>query len=162
MFNLKGILGCFDPAVSMREEKKKRLIAVEMKEEDITAKARSLRAQLDRLLERFRGDTIIEGDDAALVVEEVRVVISEEFFDVIQYSEEVVLQQAVLMTFDESKRLPIHLACDKNAPISILRRLLEADKNKTSIREADKWGDLPCAYLLCLCMLNYYILSIKI
>ena len=132
-----------------------------MKEKDITAKARSLRAQLDRLLERFRGDTIIEGDGALALVEEVRIAITEEFFDVVsQYSEEV-LQQAVLMTFDESQRLPIHLACDKNAPISILQRLLEADKDKTSIREADKWGDLPCAYSLCSCM-TCIILCIKI
>ena len=132
-----------------------------MKEKDITAKARSLRAQLDRLLERFRGDTIIEGDGALALVEEVRIAITEEFFDVVsQYSEEV-LQQAVLMTFDESKRLPIHLACDKNAPISILQRLLEADKDKTSIREADKWGDLPCTYSLFSCM-TCIILCIKI
>ena len=52
-----------------------------MKEKDITAKARSLRAQLDRLLERFRGDTIIEGDGALALVEEVRIAITKEFFD---------------------------------------------------------------------------------
>ena len=46
---------------------------------------------------------------------------------------------AVLMTFDDSKRLPIHLACDKNAPYSVLQALLEADKDKTSIRQPDKW-----------------------
>jgi hypothetical protein len=40
-------------------------------------------------------------------------------------------------------RLPIHLACDNNAPISIIRRLLEADINNQSILKPDKWGDLP-------------------
>jgi Ankyrin repeats (3 copies) len=40
-------------------------------------------------------------------------------------------------------RLPIHLACDNNAPISIIRTLLEADVHNQSILKPDKWGDLP-------------------
>jgi hypothetical protein len=40
-------------------------------------------------------------------------------------------------------RLPIHLACDNNAPISIIRTLLEADSNNQTILKPDKWGDLP-------------------
>jgi hypothetical protein len=44
---------------------------------------------------------------------------------------------------DDSLRLPIHLACDKNAPLSIIRSLLEADINNQSVLKPDKWGDLP-------------------
>jgi hypothetical protein len=32
------------------------------------------------------------------------------------------------------------LACDKNAPFSILRSLLDADVEKLSIGMPDKWG----------------------
>ena len=49
----------------------------------------------------------------------------------------------MLLTYDESKRLPIHLACDKNAPLEVLQCFLEADVEKRSIREKDRWGDLP-------------------
>ena len=40
-------------------------------------------------------------------------------------------------------RLPLHLACDTNAPIEIIRWLLDHDINKESILVKDKWGDLP-------------------
>ena len=43
-------------------------------------------------------------------------------------------------------RLPIHLACDKAAPLPIVMSLLDADANNgdhPSIRKVDKWGDLP-------------------
>jgi hypothetical protein len=40
-------------------------------------------------------------------------------------------------------RLPIHLACDKSAPIEVIRWLLDADLTKQTLRVADKWGDLP-------------------
>jgi ankyrin repeat protein len=55
------------------------------------------------------------------------------------------LRLAVLMTneFDDSQRLPIHLACDTNAPIDIIQWLLQQDTQKTSILQRDKWGDLP-------------------
>ena len=46
-----------------------------------------------------------------------------------------------------SLRLPIHLAYDKNAPLSIIKSLLQADTRKNgdhpSVTRADKWGDLP-------------------
>ena len=110
---------------------------------NVDAAARSLRADLDHLLDRFRDDTIIDGADAPTIVQEVRLALGEEFNVLLsQYSNEV-LQRAVLLTYDDSMRLPIHLACDKNAPFSILQRLLEADVDKTSIRVPDKWGDLP-------------------
>jgi len=114
-------------------------------EAESIAKAKSLRAQLDHLLERFRGDTIIgdQGDDTGIIIEEVRVALTEEFVVLLSQYKQHVLQKAVLMTFDESKRLPIHLACDKNAPLSILQSLLNADGDKISIRIPDKWGDLP-------------------
>ncbi|KAG7344536.1 ankyrin repeat domain protein [Nitzschia inconspicua] len=51
------------------------------------------------------------------------------------------------LIYDDSStatlRLPVHLACDNNAPISIIRALLEADVNNQSILIPDKWGDLP-------------------
>jgi hypothetical protein len=57
------------------------------------------------------------------------------------------LQCAVLLMSDSKKddslRLPIHLACDKNAPVSIIRSLLEADIHNLSVLKPDKWGDLP-------------------
>ena len=110
---------------------------------NVDAAARSLRADLDHLLDRFRDDTIIDGADAPTIVQEVRLALGEEFNVLLsQYSNEV-LQRAVLLTYDDSMRLPIHLACDKNAPFSILQRLLEADVDKTSIKVPDKWGDLP-------------------
>ena len=105
--------------------------------------ASNLRAELDHLLERFRGDTSIDIESHPDLVQELRLALEEEFIMLIsQYSKEV-LQKAVLMTFDDSKRLPIHLACDKNAPLSVLKILLEADVDKVSIRMPDKWGDLP-------------------
>ena len=104
--------------------------------------ATSLRGQLDYLIHRFRDDTIIDGEATALI-NEVRLALEEEFVLLIsQYSQED-FQAAVLLTYDDARRLPLHLACDKNAPISILKALLDADVNKVSIREADRWGDLP-------------------
>mmetsp|Transcript_10082 Transcript_10082/g.21274 ORF Transcript_10082/g.21274 Transcript_10082/m.21274 type:complete len:375 (-) Transcript_10082:304-1428(-) len=111
---------------------------------EVDATARSLRGQLDYLLERFRRDTLIEGGAGALViVQEVRLALEEEFIVLISQYSEKDFQKAVLMSFDESKRLPIHLACDKNAPLSILRILLEADVGKVSHTVPDRWGDLP-------------------
>ncbi|KAL9188909.1 hypothetical protein ACHAXT_011399 [Thalassiosira profunda] len=109
------------------------------------AEARGLRSQLDQLLERFRVDPVLgdAGERASALVEEVRQALEEEFVVLVAGYTEEVLQLAVLMTYDESKRLPIHLACDKNAPLSILESLLEADINKQSITLPDKWGDLP-------------------
>ncbi|GAX25596.1 hypothetical protein FisN_28Hh067 [Fistulifera solaris] len=59
-----------------------------------------------------------------------------------EYAPEV-LTHAVLLTNDDSLRLPIHLACDTNAPLEIIRWLLESDPKKESILRPDKWGDLP-------------------
>lgn len=104
--------------------------------------ATSLRGQLDHLIQRFRDDTVIDGEAAALI-NEVRLALEEEFVLLIsQYSPEE-FQAAVLLTHDESRRLPLHLACDNNAPISILKALLDADVGKVAIREGDRWGDLP-------------------
>jgi ankyrin repeat protein len=106
-------------------------------------RATSLRCQLDHLIHRFRDDTLIDGELAPTLIEDVRVALEDEFVILLsQYSEED-LQSAVLLPYDDSKRLPLHLACDKNAPVSILKALLDADKDKVSIGEADRWGDLP-------------------
>ena len=111
--------------------------------EEESAEARSLRIQLDHLLERFRGDTIIEGAGAVALVQEVRLALVDEFVELLSNYSEEDLEHACLMTYDDSMRLPIHLACDKNAPLLILQRLLDADVEKVSPRKPDKWGDLP-------------------
>jgi len=61
-----------------------------------------------------------------------------------QYEPEII-KRAVLMTLPDSDsgRLPIHLACDKNAPTQVICWLLDSDVNKESIQVPDKWGDLP-------------------
>ena len=54
---------------------------------------------------------------------------------------------SLISSTEASLRLPIHLACDKAAPLSIVKSLLDADSNNDgdhpSIHRADKWGDLP-------------------
>ena len=100
-----------------------------------------LRFELDTLLERFRSETLIT--DSPELIAEIRDAIQSEFVEIISQYPHSTLQKAVLLTFDESRRLPIHLACDKNAPIEILKCFLNADKEKVSLRETDKWGDLP-------------------
>ncbi|KAL3815765.1 hypothetical protein ACHAXA_008815 [Cyclostephanos tholiformis] len=106
--------------------------------------ARSLRAQLDHLIERFRCDAVVgEGEGASEIVHEVRMALEYEYFSLTSSCEDDVLSRAVLLVHDDSMRLPIHLACDKNAPLSILRSLLVADTEKVSIGVPDKWGDLP-------------------
>lgn len=116
----------------------------EMEAEILEAEARSLRGQLDHLIERFRGDTILyEGVGASALVHEARRALDEECSALMSAYPEECLRRAVLMTFDDSLRLPIHLACDKNASLSVLRCLLEADTDKLSITVPDKWGDIP-------------------
>ena len=111
---------------------------------DVEAAARSLREQLDNLIERFRGETVLyEGDGAPELVAEVRNALDQECSALLSVYPEECLRKAVLMTFDDSLRLPIHLACDKNASLSVLRRLIEADTEKLSIATPDKWGDIP-------------------
>jgi hypothetical protein len=66
--------------------------------------------------------------------------LEEEYFSLTSSCKDDVLSRAVLLTHDDSLRLPIHLACDKNAPFSILRSLLDADVEKLSIGMPDKWG----------------------
>ncbi|KAL7551378.1 hypothetical protein ACHAWF_014580 [Thalassiosira exigua] len=106
--------------------------------------ARSLRGQLDHLLERFRADAIVEeGAGASALAQEVRTAIEEEFVALVSHCDQSTLRRAVLMPFDDSRRLPVHLACDKNAPLAVLRALLDADAEKRSIVVPDKWGDLP-------------------
>lgn len=100
-----------------------------------------LRFELDAIIERFRSETLVTESPELLT--EIRDALQSEFVKLISQYSYSTLQKAVLMTFDESRRLPIHLACDKNAPIEILECFLEADHEKISIRVPDKWGDLP-------------------
>ena len=84
---------------------------------------------------------------AASVVADVRDALVSEYFALVSPVKDDILPLAVLLTNDTvddaSKRLPIHLAVDKNAPLSILRSLLRADVHKYTIGKSDKWGDLP-------------------
>lgn len=107
------------------------------------ADARSLREELDRLLERFRADALLDGGGAPALVREVRCALEEEFVVLTSRYAEEDLRRATLLTFDASRRLPLHLACDKNAPLSILTALLRADAGGTSPTVPDRWGDLP-------------------
>ena len=86
---------------------------------------------------------------AASIVATVRDALVSEYFTLISPVKDDILPLAVLLTndtnneYDTSKRLPIHLAVDKNAPLSILQSVLGADVHKVTIGKADKWGDLP-------------------
>ena len=66
--------------------------------------------------------------------------LEEEYFLLMSSCRGDVLSRAVLITHDDSMCLPIHLACDKNAPFLVLRSLLDADEGKASIWMPDKWG----------------------
>jgi len=110
-------------------------------EYQLSEAASSLRTELDILLDKFRIDTTIEIEPELAL--EVRQALQDEFVVLLSKYTPETLQKAVLLSHDESKRLPIHLACDKNAPISILTALLNADVAKESIRIPDYWGDLP-------------------
>jgi ankyrin repeat protein len=84
---------------------------------------------------------------AASIVADVRDALVSEYFALVSPVEDDILPLAVLLANDAvddvSRRLPIHLAVDKNAPTSILRSLLRADVHKYTIGKSDKWGDLP-------------------
>lgn len=88
-----------------------------------------------------------EGIMAASIVADVRDALVSEYFALVSPVKDDILPLAVLLTNDKvddaSKRLPIHLAVDKNAPLSILQSLLGADVHKYTIGKSDKWGDLP-------------------
>jgi hypothetical protein len=70
-----------------------------------------------------------------------------------EYSTQAIQQALLLTSIHEDPhstssssytgRLPIHLACDKCAPRSVIQWLIEHDPTKTSIQTPDKWGDLP-------------------
>ena len=96
-----------------------------------------------------RCDAVVgEGIMAASVVADVRDALVSEYFALVSPVKDDILPLAVLLTNegradDMSRRLPIHLAVDKNAPPSILRSLLDADVHKYAIGKSDKWGDLP-------------------
>jgi hypothetical protein len=103
--------------------------------------SRELRDELESFFENSR---IISFE-----MNEVDRSLEENFLILVSRYPEEALKEAVLMTASEtpgssfSGRLPIHLACDNNAPISIIQWLLNSDTEKTSILKPDKWGDLP-------------------
>jgi ankyrin repeat protein len=105
------------------------------------ALSRELRDELESLFEQSRSNLFEWFEEVEILDERFLLLVS-------RYPEEV-LRGAVLMTALEtpdisfSGRLPIHLACDNNAPIGVIRRLLESDTDKISILKPDKWGDLP-------------------
>jgi ankyrin repeat protein len=53
-----------------------------------------------------------------------------------------------ILVKDREGRLPIHCACETNAPVEVIQLLLESDVDKKSILVKDKIGQLPihCAY----------------
>lgn len=115
-----------------------------LEELDLELKARELRNALEELLEE--GGILEENWEQENLIVQFAVLLS-------KYPVEA-LQRAVLMTTSTSDhtdhqddsytgRLPIHLACDKNAPIQVIQQLLDSDPNKESILRKDKWGDLP-------------------
>lgn len=105
------------------------------------ALCRELRDELEFLFEQARA-SLFDWDEEEKSLEERFLLL------VSRYPEEA-LRGAVVMTAQEtpdssfSGRLPIHLACDNNAPIGVIRWLLDSDIDKTSILKPDKWGDLP-------------------
>jgi len=111
--------------------------------------ARQLRADLDSQLERVR---------SLSVEEQFELTEDEQLAQLIMISsqyEPQELQRAVLLTKDtglsdettstNTKRLPLHLACDTNAPLAVIRWLLDADPSggSISVQAKDRWGDLP-------------------
>jgi hypothetical protein len=50
---------------------------------------------------------------------------------------------------NENKQLPIHDACERKAPLEVIRFLLGFDKRKTTLYQANKFGRLPL-HLACL------------
>lgn len=128
-------------------------------EEVLQQKSRELRIGLEDLMERIRRFSLEE---------HVLETFEEDFCMLLSQYPNECLRRAVLMTDNDmhliesgeaesytaaattntddtmaTLRLPIHLACDNNAPISIIRTLLEADIDNQSILKPDKWGDLP-------------------
>ena len=113
--------------------------------------AQELRAALDGQLERVRSLSLEEQLLEEWSVDEQ---LAQLIVLVSSYPEDA-LKKAVLMTHPPndnnqdpysttySGRLPIHLACDTNAPTAIIQWLLDNDENKESIRRKDRWGDLP-------------------
>lgn len=102
----------------------------EQSEEELAASARHVRVALDNLFEHEFQFLSQEDQQERFVML------------VSQYSPQV-MSRAVLLTHDDSARLPLHLACDKNAPLHVIRWLLESDTQKLSLLKPDKWGDLP-------------------
>lgn len=124
-------------------------------EETLQEQSFELRRRMEDLMERIRRFSLEDH-----VVKSFE----EDFCILVSLYSEQCLQRAVLLTdadvlgrqqelVDKTQvveenttatlRLPIHLACDNNAPLSIIRALLEADVNNQSILKPDKWGDLP-------------------
>eukprot|EP00980_Cylindrotheca_fusiformis_P012411 scaffold3046_cov105-Cylindrotheca_fusiformis.AAC.10 len=114
-------------------------------DEDEERLSRQLRDELESLFEQARA-SLFDWDGA---FDDEMQTLEERFILLVSRYPEEALRKAVLMTAEEtpetsySGRLPIHLACDNNAPIGVIRWLLEIDKDHTSILKPDKWGDLP-------------------
>ena len=110
-----------------------------------------LRDALEDLFDLQRSRPYFEADENFLS-DPAMIPFDEQFIILVSQYSERDLQKAVSMTTTFSGgpedssctgRLPIHLACDNNAPILVIQWLLEADTQKQSILQPDKWGDLP-------------------
>ena len=88
-------------------------------------------------------DRLAEQPAIAAVREAMLASIEEQFVEITSQYSSRIMSKSCLLSVSDTKRLPIHLACEYSAPITIIQSLLDCDKSKQSILAKDKWGDLP-------------------
>lgn len=109
----------------------------------IQHEARQLRLDLEDQLLRVRSLTF--GEQMDYSVEEQ---MSQLLLLISQYSDQA-LAQALIMTLGNrgednfTGRFPLHLACDTNAPVEVIRFFLQHEPTRQAVRHRDKWEDLP-------------------
>jgi len=113
---------------------------------EVKLSARELRNAFDDLFERVwqqQGFFDVEDKESEIVTP-----FEEQFVCLVSQCSEDVVKCALLMTLPSESiednshggQLPTHLACDNDAPIEVMRWLLENDANKISMLQPDKWG----------------------
>lgn len=107
--------------------------------------AQKLRIELDEQLLRVRSMTFQQ---------QIQYSVDDQLSDlallISQYSTEA-LEQALVMTIGATSpldpsytgRYPLHLACDTNAPVEVIRFFLQHEPTRQAVRHKDKWEDLP-------------------
>jgi len=110
---------------------------------NLVEEAQKLRQELDDQLLRVRSLTFQEQ-----LVSSVEEQLSDFLILISQYSNEA-LERALVMTIGTpddpsyTGRYPLHLACDTNAPVDMIRFLLKNEPTRQAVRHKDKWEDLP-------------------